>query len=86
MSQPAASESHHQVGVHEAKTHFSQLLRRVAAGEEITITTGGTPVARLVPIRSGNRPRVLGIDHGVVLVADDFDAPLPPDVAQPFGS
>ncbi len=37
------------VGAYEAKTQFSQLLERVAAGEEITITRHGTPVARLVP-------------------------------------
>jgi prevent-host-death family protein len=37
------------VGAYEAKTRFSQLLERVAAGEEITITRHGHPVARLVP-------------------------------------
>ena len=36
------------VGAYEAKTRFSQLLERVAAGEEITITRHGSPVARLV--------------------------------------
>jgi prevent-host-death family protein len=35
----------------EAKAQFSKLLRRVRAGEEITITKYGVPVARLVPIR-----------------------------------
>jgi prevent-host-death family protein len=35
----------------EAKALFSKLLRRAAAGEEITITKWGVPVARLVPIR-----------------------------------
>jgi prevent-host-death family protein len=37
------------VGAYEAKTRFSQLLERVLAGEEITITRHGHPVARLVP-------------------------------------
>jgi len=37
------------VGAYEAKTRFSQLLSQVAAGEEITITRHGHPVARLVP-------------------------------------
>lgn len=36
------------VEVHEAKTTFSKLLRRVAAGEEITITSSGKAVARLI--------------------------------------
>jgi prevent-host-death family protein len=38
------------VGAYEAKTHFSELLERVAAGEQITITRHGAPVARLVPV------------------------------------
>lgn len=39
------------VGAYEAKTHFSELLEKVASGEEITITKHGTPVARLVPVK-----------------------------------
>jgi prevent-host-death family protein len=39
------------VGAYDAKTHFSELLERVAAGEQITITRHGTPVARLVPVQ-----------------------------------
>ncbi len=38
-----------QVGTHEAKTHLSELLTKVEAGEEIVITRYDTPVARLVP-------------------------------------
>jgi len=37
------------VGAYDAKTRLSQLLERVAAGEEFTITRHGHPVARLVP-------------------------------------
>ena len=37
------------VGAYEAKTRFAQFLSRVEAGEEITITRHGHPVARLVP-------------------------------------
>jgi prevent-host-death family protein len=39
------------VGAYEAKTHFSELLEKVASGDEITITRHGLPVARLVPIK-----------------------------------
>ena len=39
------------VGAYDAKTHFSELLQRVEAGEELTITRHGSPVARMVPIR-----------------------------------
>lgn len=37
------------VGAYEAKTHLPRLLDEVAAGETITITKHGVPVARLVP-------------------------------------
>ena len=67
-----------QVGIHEAKTHLSRLLRRVAAGEVIVIAKGGTPLARLVPIHSRAR-RDLGRDSGAVELREDFHAPLPKD-------
>ena len=38
------------VGAYQAKTHLSELLEKVATGEEITITKHGAPVARLVPV------------------------------------
>jgi prevent-host-death family protein len=39
------------VGAYEAKTHLPRLLEEVAAGETITITKHGVPVAVLSPIR-----------------------------------
>jgi prevent-host-death family protein len=65
------------VNVHEAKTHLSRLLDRVAAGEEITIAKAGEPVARLVPIERRAKARVPGQDQGRIVLGDDFDAPLP---------
>lgn len=43
------------LGAFEAKTHLSKLLDQVAAGEEITITRHGEPVAKLVPIASADK-------------------------------
>lgn len=70
--------------VYEAKTHLSRLLRRVRAGEEIIIADAGRPVARLVPIAPPAGPRVLGGDEDLVSIADDFDAPLPDALVDPF--
>lgn len=72
------------VNVHEAKTHLSRLLQRVAAGEEITIARAGVPVARLSAVPLENKTRPLGMDRGRVWVADDFDAPLPDDLLKLF--
>jgi prevent-host-death family protein len=71
------------VNVHEAKTHLSRLLARVAAGDEVIIAKSGKPIARLLPfVQSGKR--VLGMDAGRVWIADDFDAPLPDDILDDF--
>jgi prevent-host-death family protein len=73
-----------EVGVHEAKTTLSRLLRLVAAGEEVVIKRGGEPVARLVPIASPTR-RVLGQDAGLFEVPPDFDDDLPDELLARFG-
>jgi prevent-host-death family protein len=72
------------VNTHEAKTQLSRLLRRVAAGEEITIANRGVPVARLVPVPPKKAQRVLGIFRGEFTVPDDFDSPLPEALLEAF--
>ena len=74
-----------EVNIHEAKTHLSRLLQRVAAGEEVTIARAGVPVARLVAVQGPPKKiRPLGMDRGRIWVADDFDAPLPDDLLKTF--
>jgi prevent-host-death family protein len=53
------------IGAYEAKTHLSELLEKVEAGEEITITKHGAPVAKLVPVKKEVRPeeRLAAIDR-----------------------
>jgi prevent-host-death family protein len=38
------------MGLFEAKTHLSELVARVEAGDEIVITRHNKPVAKIVPI------------------------------------
>lgn len=38
------------IGAYEAKTHLLKLLDEVAAGEQITITKHGHPIAMLTPL------------------------------------
>lgn len=73
------------VGVHEAKTHLSRLLRRVALGEEVVIRNGVRPIAKLVPVDPGG-DRAFGRDRGLVDVPDDFNEPLPEEVIRSFTS
>ena len=71
------------VGVHEAKTNLSRLIRQANAGEEILITRGGKPVARLVGIEKSS-DRVLDRDIGAFDVPDGFNDPLPEDLLRLF--
>jgi prevent-host-death family protein len=74
-----------EVNIHEAKTHFSRLLQRVAAGEEVVIARAGVPVARLVAVEpKKGKTRPLGFARGEVWVAEDFDAPLPDELLAEF--
>ena len=74
------------VNIHQAKTHLSRLLVRVAQGEEVIIARAGTPVARLIGYTGTKPRRILGRDRGLFEVPDDFDAPLPDDVLARFES
>lgn len=44
------------IAVHEAKTHLYRLLEEVGAGETITITKHGHPIAKLIPIQPAIEP------------------------------
>jgi prevent-host-death family protein len=74
------------VGMHEAKTRLSELVRLAEEGEEVVIERRGTPVARLVPAgrEKGGIAGAFGVWRGEVHIADDFDE-LPDDVAEAFG-
>ncbi len=74
------------VKLYEAKSHLSELVERAARGEEFVIDKGDQPKARLVPIRKGIAPRAPGGWEGRVWVADDFDAPLAPEILSGFQS
>ena len=59
------------VNMHEAKSSLSQLVARVAEGEEVVIAKAGKPVAKLVKYE--REPRKLGGLEGKIWIAEDFD-------------
>jgi len=70
------------VSLYDAKTHLSSLVDRAEAGEEIIIAKSGTARARLMPLaRASRRPG--GWETGM-WIADDFNAPLPPELIAGF--
>lgn len=63
------------VNIHEAKTHFSKLVERAEAGEEVVIARAGKPVAKLVPYSARREPRPAGTLSGKAWAAPDWDSP-----------
>jgi prevent-host-death family protein len=63
-----------EINIHEAKTHLSKLLERVALGEEVIIAKAGKPVAKLVAVHQP-KTRIFGSAKGEFVVPDDFNEP-----------
>jgi prevent-host-death family protein len=61
------------VSIHEAKTHFSRLVARAEAGEEIIVRRGAKPVAKLVAYNETAEARRPGALAGQITIAPDFD-------------
>jgi prevent-host-death family protein len=74
------------VNIHEAKTHLSRLVDRVAAGEPFIIAKAGKPVAKVVPLDApaGTEMRRLGFMEGQGTVPDDFDEIARAEIEQLF--
>jgi prevent-host-death family protein len=66
-----------EIGVFEAKTHLSEILQRVAAGERFFITRRGRTVAELRPVEPARVALVRGCARNDgYRMSPDFDAPL----------
>lgn len=69
--------------VHQAKTNLSKLLQDVEAGEEVIISRGSVPVAKLIPFHIKEK-RVPGTAKGKIILKKGFEEPLPEEVIQEF--
>lgn len=63
------------VKIQEAKARLATILADVERGEEVVITRGDTPVARLIPVRE---PPERELGFVAYHVPDSFFEPLPP--------
>jgi prevent-host-death family protein len=64
--------------VHDAKTHFSKLLDRAHAGEELVLAKAGVPYARLMPLSKPAGKRQAGrLAHLNIVLDDRFFEPMP---------
>ena len=64
--------------VHQAKTHFSRLLKEAEAGKEVVVMRGKKPVAKIVAIEepSVSRRQLAGLYRGRVTFDDRAFDPL----------
>jgi antitoxin (DNA-binding transcriptional repressor) of toxin-antitoxin stability system len=66
------------INVHEAKTHLSRYLAKLAKGERIIICNRNVPVAELRPLPVARRSkRPIGLARGEFTVQPSFFEPLP---------
>lgn len=72
------------VGIREAKNNLSLLILAAQAGEEVIITKGGKPMARLVPFSEEGGRRPLGLFKAKVVIRGDLLDPLPEEVVADF--
>ena len=70
-----------QVNIHEAKTHFSELIAAVERGEEIVIARRGKPVARVSSCEEPRRKQVIlgGLAGMAKEIDPDWWKPIPDD-------
>jgi prevent-host-death family protein len=74
------------VNIHEAKTHFSQLINEVEAGGQVTISRAGNPVAALIPYHQSKQAaeRRIGFGRLPFKVPDDFDTMMADEIEEMF--
>ena len=72
---------------------LNELAEQVLAGEEVVLVRGGQPVVKLTElkedeeqgVKSPPKRRTGGYWEGRVRIGDDFDDPLPKEIAEAFG-
>ena len=71
------------IALQDAKAQLDELIHQLTPGDTIIITENDLPVARLVHVTTGQRPRppVTGIPkagrrEGQLVIPPDFDEPL----------
>jgi prevent-host-death family protein len=67
------------VTIHQAKTNLSRLIQKASNGEEVIISRGSIPVARLIAIGEIKGHRQPGSLKGKLVVGAEFFESLPID-------
>jgi antitoxin (DNA-binding transcriptional repressor) of toxin-antitoxin stability system len=66
------------IDVNELPTRYAEAVSRAERGEDVLVTASGQRPFRLVPVPvCASHPRILGMHPGSMVMAPDFDEPLP---------
>ena len=68
-----------QTDAEDASRHLTDLIEAAARGEEMVISSegrGGKQMVRLVTVQSPPRRPRFGSAQGMIVISEDFDAPL----------
>jgi prevent-host-death family protein len=65
-----------QVKLDEATVRLADLIEAAVRGETIYISNNSTHTVRLVPVAQAQEPRRPGSAAGLMIIAEDFEAPL----------
>ena len=66
----------HQIKLDEAKADLSNLVDAAIRGETVFIITDDRQIVQLVPVEPSIRRPQFGSAKGLIIMSDDFDAPL----------
>lgn len=70
------------VDFQELPARLNEIIALANAGQEVVLTEHGTAKAKLVPLsneaaKAPSEPRTLGLRPGAIILAPDFNDPLP---------
>ncbi len=74
-----------QENMHYAKTHFSELIKRVLAGDQVIIAKSGKPLVQLIPFHESSETRAPGSAKGTFTMKSDFNDPLSAEELEDWG-
>ncbi len=73
------------LNIHEAKTHLSRYLSRLASGERILLCKRNVPIAEIRPVEQPRtRRRPVGLARDRFEVPPEFFEPLPSELLEAF--
>ena len=70
--------------INDAKASLSRLIDEALSGQDVVIARAGEPQVRIIPYIASGKERTGGQWRGMVEMREDFDAPLPEELAAAF--